>query len=303
VPELPEVEIIRQGLEARLPGRQVVGVEALAARVFLSPVEALVGRLPGQRCTGVTRRGKYLIVWFERDALLIHLGMTGQVTFWDHAADDAERFLRHPKTGLQVIRQHAADPHTHLVLRLDGGDAVHYRDPRKFGKIRFLPREDLAGCEPLAELGPEPLGPDFSLDRLGQWLWHTQRAVKVALLDQRVAAGVGNIYADEALFAARILPTRRARTLTRAELARLHAAIPAVLEKGIRFRGTSFRDYIDSDGVRGTNQEQLFVYGREGEPCRVCGTPIRRVVLGQRGTHYCPSCQRGRRQRTDGAGA
>jgi formamidopyrimidine-DNA glycosylase len=290
MPELPEVETIRRGLQARLPGREVAGVEGRPCRVFLSPLDELQARLPGQRVVGLERRGKYLLVTLERDALLVHLGMTGQLTFWDKDQPDAPGFIR-TQTGLQVTRQHAVDEHTHLVVSFSDGNRLHYRDFRKFGKIRCYRLDELERAEPLLELGPEPLGPDFDLVRFRGRIRKTSRAIKAVLLDQQVAAGVGNIYADEALFVAGLRPSWRASSLRPAEVRRLHEAIPEVLAKGVRFRGTSFRDYVDSDGTRGENQEQLWVYGRGGEPCRRCGTPIRKIVIAQRGTHYCPVCQ------------
>ena len=292
MPELPEVEIIRRGLAEKLPGRVVQSVSGQEVRVFLTPLPEIEARLPGQAIVSVERRGKFLILRLESEALVIHLGMTGQVTFWDRAADDSPGFLRHPKTGLQSIRQHTADQHTHLIVRFSDGNRLHYRDPRKFGKIRRYSAQGLEHAEPLAQLGPEPLGPQWSLTRLEGRLKKTRRVIKAALLDQGIAAGVGNIYADEALFRAGIRPTRVSARLSRREIERLWRAIPEVLESGIAFRGTSFRDYIDSDGAQGSNQEQLMVYGRAHEPCRHCGAPIRKIVLTQRGTHYCPRCQR-----------
>lgn len=291
MPELPEVETIRRGLQLKLPGRRIEQVEVRKDNVLLTPCDELERRLNGQVIGQVDRRGKYLLVHCERETLIVHLGMTGQFTYWDRNAPDARGFDRHPTTGLQRTRQHGVDKHTHLTFWLDGGDGVHYRDTRMFGNIRVLARDQVFDIDPLASLGPEPLGPDYTLEAFDAGLKGRKTPVKARLLDQRFVAGVGNIYADEALFRAGLRPGWRAGGLTRAERRRLFDAVPVVLEQGIHFGGTSMRDYIDSDGERGSNQEELWVYGREGEPCRVCGTPIRRIVVAQRSSHYCPTCQ------------
>jgi formamidopyrimidine-DNA glycosylase len=232
-----------------------------------------------------------LLLELDADCLVFHMGMTGQLTFWDKTRDDG-RFYRQPTTGLQRVRQHRPDRHTHLSLWFTDGNAVHFRDIRKFGSVRLVRRSQLAALDVLQRLGPEPLGPEFHFKPFRRALRRTRRAIKAVLLDQQVVAGLGNIYADEALFAAGLRPFWQANNLSHDETQRLFEAIPVVLEKGIHFGGTSLRDYIDSDGARGSNQEELLVYGRGGEPCRVCGTPIQRIVLAQRSTHYCPSCQR-----------
>lgn len=304
MPELPEVEVIRRGLAERVPGRTIERVEVRKANVLELPEDELQRRLEGRRIEAVRRRGKFLILPVGADALIVHLGMTGQLTFWDRAAPDSPGFIVQDTTGLQRARQHAVDKHTHVTFWFSDGDALHYRDIRMFGLIQVWPVARLHEMKGLGELGPEPLEDAFTLEHLSAGLKGRKRAIKAQLLDQHFVAGVGNIYADEALFRAGIGPERLAGRLTRAERERLFEAIPAVLRQGIEFGGTSMRDYIDSDGQRGSNQEALRVYGREGEPCYTCGTPIRRVIVAQRSSHYCPRCQRrGRGRGRAGAAA
>jgi formamidopyrimidine-DNA glycosylase len=274
VPELPEVETIRLALEPHLVGRLLEQVDIRDPRL-VRPFEptSVAAELEGERVSAVDRRGKYLIVRFESGrALLIHLRMTGS--------------LRHAGPGsLQE------DPHRRAVVRLDDGSDVAYRDVRRFGTWHLLEPDEV---EPyLAQrLGVEPLERTFTARRLGERLAGRRAPVKAALLDQRTVAGLGNIYVDEALWRARIHPLRRAATIEPEELSRLTRAIKEALKAGIARQGASLRDYSTPDGRRGRMQERFRVYGREGEPCSRCGTPIDKIRAGGRGTWYCPSCQR-----------
>jgi formamidopyrimidine-DNA glycosylase len=220
----------------------------------------------------VERRGKYLIVRFESDrVLLIHLRMTGS--------------LRHSgKRGL------AEDPHRRAVVRLDDGSDVAYRDVRRFGTWLLLEPGEL---EPYlaARVGDEPLDALFTVARLGERLEKRRAPIKAALLDQRTLAGMGNIYVDEALWRARIHPLRPAESLDRNELRRLHKGVRAALEMGIARQGSTLRDYALPDGGSGSMQDEFKVYGRGGEPCDRCGTPIAKSRVGGRGTWFCPTCQ------------
>jgi formamidopyrimidine-DNA glycosylase len=275
MPELPEVETVRRGLEPRLAGRTIEAADIRDGRLTapLDPLEVGL-ELGGERFAGVGRRGKYLL--FELDSgrtLVVHLRMTG----WFH----------HRPAG-------AADPmpeHVRATFALDDGSQLVYRDQRRFGTMRLIEPGDLEEHLRL-RAGPEPLSPDWTPQRLRRDLAGRRAPVKALLLHQGIVAGVGNIYADEALWDARIHPLRPGGALSAAQVKRLHAAVVGALERGIDSRGASIRDYRDVDGERGGMQERFAVYSRTGEPCPRCGTPIRKIRVAQRGTHYCPRCTR-----------
>jgi formamidopyrimidine-DNA glycosylase len=273
MPELPEVETIRLALEPRIVGRRFDEVEIMDPRL-VRPFEpqAVAAELEGERVASLERRGKYLVVRFESGrALLIHLRMTGS--------------LRHAVRGLPGL-----DPHRRAVVRLDDGSDVAYRDVRRFGTWHLLQPDDV---EPYLgdRLGVEPLGRAFTSRWLGARLAGRRAPVKAALLDQRAVAGLGNIYVDEALWRARIHPRRPAVELDPEEVRRLTRGIREALRAGVARQGASLRDYSTPDGSRGRMQEEFRVYGREGEPCSRCGTPVDKIRVAGRGTWYCPSCQ------------
>jgi formamidopyrimidine-DNA glycosylase len=273
MPELPEVETVRTVLEPKLIGRRFESVEILDSRLT-RPVEPaeVAAELTGERVAALDRRGKYLIVRFESGlVLLIHLRMTGNLT--------------HSRNG-------AADGASHVraVVRLDDGSDVIYRDVRRFGTWLVL-REDEVDAYLAARLGLEPLGPLFSARDLGERLVGRRAPVKAALLDQRTLAGIGNIYADEALWRARIDPRRPAGELAESEVRALHRGIRRALEAGIARRGATLRDYRTPDGAPGRMQHEFKVYGRAGEPCPRCRSPIEKTRLGGRGTWFCAGCQ------------
>jgi formamidopyrimidine-DNA glycosylase len=273
MPELPEVETIRINLEPHLIGRRLDRVEINDSRL-VRPFEpmAVAAELEGERVHALERRGKYLIVRFESGrALLIHLRMTGS--------------LQHAQPGSL-----ADDPHRRAVVRLDDGSDVAYRDVRRFGTWLLLEPEDV---EPYisSKLGREPLERSFTARRLGERLADRRAPIKAALLDQRTVAGLGNIYVDEALWRARLHPLRQAGSITTEELGPLTKAIRDSLRAGLARQGASLRDYSKPDGSRGRMQDEFRVYGREGEPCSRCGTPIDKIRAGGRGTWYCPGCQ------------
>lgn len=292
MPELPEVETVRASLLPYLPGRVIERVQVHHPKVLVYPgTEEFIERLTGLRFEGLERTGKQLIFRLPPEVLLVHLGMTGQLTFRDPGRPD-EPFSRHPVTGLQRTGQHAVDPHTHISLGFADGCAVHYRDVRKFGKWRLLRADDPRLPLELGRLGPDPLTQDWQEERFVQAVKRTQRPVKAALLDQSLVAGVGNIYADEALFLAGIRPEVRGARLSATRIRKLFRAIPEVLQKGLRNGGTSFSDYVNADGERGSNQEQLFAYGRYDQACLVCGSVMRRTTVAQRTSTWCPRCQK-----------
>jgi formamidopyrimidine-DNA glycosylase len=274
MPELPEVETIRARLAPRLEGRTLEHVEIADPRLTRpEPPEAIAAALEGERIARVSRRGKYLVFEFESGRhLLVHLRMTGNV--------------EHPARGGL-----AADPYRRAVVRLDDGTDVAYRDVRRFGTWDLLEPGELEDYFAVRRLGREPLARSFTTRALTQALEGRRAPIKAALLDQRAAAGVGNIYADEALWRARIHPLRPAGSLTPDEIARLRKSIRAALEMGISRQGATLRDYRDPEGRRGRMQDEFKVYGREGEPCSRCGTPIEKTRAGGRGTWFCPHCQ------------
>ena len=274
MPELPEVETIRARLAPRLEGRSLEHVEIVDPRLTRpEPPEAIAAELEGERITAVGRRGKYLVFAFESGRhLLVHLRMTGN--------------LQHPAQGGL-----AADPYRRAVVRLDDGSDVAYRDVRRFGTWALLEPGELDDYFAARRLGGEPLERGFTTRTLTRALQGRRAPIKAALLDQRAAAGVGNIYADEALWRARIHPLRPAGSLDGDEIARLRKAIRAALEMGIARQGATLRDYRDPEGRRGRMQDEFKVYGRAGEPCPRCGTPIEKTRAGGRGTWYCPQCQ------------
>jgi len=272
MPELPEVETVRAQLEPVLTGRRFERVEIRDPRLVrpYEPAE-VAAELEGERVAAVERRGKYLIVRFESDrVLLIHLRMTGS--------------LRHSRNGLDE------DSHRRAVVKLDDGSDIAYRDVRRFGTWLVLQPGELAPYL-ATRVGDEPLDALFTAARLGERLAKRRAPIKAALLDQRTLAGMGNIYVDEALWRARINPLRPAESLDRKELQRLHKAIRAALDAGIARQGSTLRDYALPDGGSGSMQDEFKVYGRGGEPCDRCGTPIAKTRLGGRGTWFCPACQ------------
>ena len=290
MPELPEVETVRRSLEPHLPGRPIQEVVIRDALVIKYPEPSGYERLKGQKFTRLERIGKLLILHLERDTLLVHLGMTGQLTFRDPDRQDTP-FQRHNHTGLQRTLQHPVDKHTHVSIEFGDGTALHYRDIRKFGKWRLYPRHMVGKSPEVRRLGPDPLTEAFTPDYFRARLKATRRPIKAALLDQGLVAGVGNIYADEALFRAGIRPRRGAYRLSGRAVDNLHEAVRAVLEAGIENGGTTLRDFVDGSGEAGYNQESLLVYGRYGQACPGCGQPLRRAVVAQRTTTWCPQCQ------------
>lgn len=270
MPELPEVETTRLGLLPRLQGRTLKQLVVRNPRLRWPVPDDLELQLAGLTLKGLTRRGKYLLFDFGPATQIVHLGMSGSLRF---AAPDEPAAL-----------------HDHLDWRFDDGTVLRLRDPRRFGAV--LLTDDVAQHPLLAHLGPEPLTPAFDAAYLHAQCQRRGTAIKQVIMDARVVVGVGNIYASESLFHAGIRPATAARRLSRPACARLTAAIKQVLAAAIAAGGSSLRDYVHSSGELGYFQLQTRVYGRQGLPCKACGTPVRRIVLGQRATFYCPVCQR-----------
>jgi formamidopyrimidine-DNA glycosylase len=270
MPELPEVETTRRGIAPHLVGQRVREVVVRTRKLRWPVPPSLVEGLRGQRIAAVGRRAKYLLIEAETGTAIVHLGMSG---------------------SLRVLPRDAPlRPHDHLDLVLDSRRVLRFNDPRRFGCWLWQP----AGQQhrALANLGPEPFEEAFG----GDWLWRASRGrrapVKAFLMDQRIVVGVGNIYAAEALFHAGIDPRRAAGRIARERYARLADAVRRVLAHAIQRGGTTLRDFLAPDGAPGYFEQELFVYGRAGQPCKACGTRLRAAVIGQRASVWCPSCQR-----------
>lgn len=274
MPELPEAETITREVAGDLMGRRIRAVRVRHDDILMNrPDEEVFGRdVIGRTVTGVERRAKYPLVWLDGELVLqVQLRMTGRL----------------------LVRQGRPDPdrfsHVEVELDLDDGSTLYYDDQRRLGGFNLLGRSEWAERE--ADLGPEPVDPEFGADRLTEILRGRRAAVKNLLMDQRRVAGVGNIYASEALYRAGVDPRREAGDLGREEVGRLSDSLREVLEAAIRHFGTSFRDYVGADGRPGDFQHHIRVYGREGEACPGCGAEIRRITQSGRGTFLCPVCQ------------
>ena len=272
MPELPEVETVVRTLRPRLVGKTVANVDLLRPDIVRSVEKDLATRLRSRTVTDITRRGKKILIHLDDGAVCVHLGMTGRLTIDPHDAPPP--------------------PHTHMIWRLQDAtgkpltDQLRFRDPRRFGGVWWL--TTCADAE--QNLGPEPLL--IRPAQLAQKLARTRRPIKPALLDQRLLAGLGNIYVDEALHEAKIHPLSLTCDLRPEQVAALTRAIKLILRRAIRHRGSTLRDYVDADGQKGGFQSLHRVYDRAGHPCPRCKTPIERIVLGGRSTHFCPRCQR-----------
>ena len=269
MPELPEVETTRAGLAPHLVGRRVTGVTLRRKDLRWAIPPAIAKELPGERILAVRRRAKYLLVDTEPGSARLHLGMTGVLRVLPAA------------TPVQA--------HDHVDVALDSGRVLRFTDPRRFGCLLWQP----AGTthDLLRDLGPEPLSDDFGGDYLFERARGRDAAIKTFLMDQRIVVGVGNIYAAEALFRAGISPNRAAGRVSRDRYARLARAVRDVLAYAITRGGTTLRDFLSPDSEPGYFETELLVYGREGEPCTVCGRPLRGAVLGGRATVWCGRCQ------------
>ena len=274
MPELPEVETVARDLRAALVGRRIDELRLSRDDVLRTPpAEVFTQVVAGQSVTSVDRRGKFILVGMDGgDDFMVHLGMTGHLLVCDGDAPEA--------------------PHTHLRARLDDGRELRFDDTRRFGRLAYGTRARLEEAHALPPLGVEPLSDEFTPAELWRLLHRSTRTVKAALLDQTRVAGLGNIYIDEACFAAGVRPTRRCNRLTRAQMAALHDAIQTTLRRAIVNRGSSVDDYRDVWNARGKHQDVLQVYGRGGLPCFRCGTRLKRTVIGGRTTVYCPRDQR-----------
>ncbi len=268
MPELPEVETVVRAIRPKIQQRTITNyANDWPRRVTTHDPAALRDQIVGQRVENVVRRAKFIIVELTHDYLILHLRMSGHLSV--------------------VSAETPPDPYVHDVFTLDNGDELRFRDVRKFGTVGLY--STLEALE--AKLGPEPLEDSFTADVLQERIGKRKTKLKPLLLDQSFVAGIGNIYADEALFAAGIDPRRTADTLTREDIRKLHAAIRHVLQLGIEREGASIDTYVKPDGEKGDMQNAVLVFRRTGSPCYTCGTPIERIKLAQRSTHFCPNCQ------------
>jgi formamidopyrimidine-DNA glycosylase len=274
MPELPEVETVRRSLEMALPERSFVDIQVREPRLrFTVDEERLHELILKRKVTNLTRRAKYIIVHFTGDScLILHLGMTGQL--------------------LILSAAQPLDKHDHVIFTLDNGLQLRFRDPRRFGAIAAVEAANLQEHALLNHLGIEPLSDDFTSEYLFKRSRKSKKPVKNFIMDQQVLVGVGNIYASEALFLAGIYPMRAAGRISLTRWQRLHTTIQQVLQEALALGGTTIDDFRNSDGSSGYFQQKLRAYGRKGEPCVNCQTPIRTEVLAGRSTFYCPKCQK-----------
>ena len=283
MPELPEVETIKLGLQKELVNHAIMAVEVRVPKLFAGNPAVL----KGQKVLEIARRAKILIIKLTNSYLIIHLKMTGQLIFVPNIGEDWV-VGGHPDKAYTADLPHK---HTHIIFTFDNG-RLYFNDLRKFGWVKLLDEE--AELEPyLTDLGVEYTWPEYTLDYFTRKLARRKSiTIKQALLDQSLVAGVGNIYADESLFCARISPLRKVSSLTPKEIAKLYDCIPQVFTLSLEHGGTSSQHYRRHDGSKGKFLEIANVYKREGLPCKVCGTPIERVKISGRSSHYCPHCQK-----------
>ncbi|HVC01403.1 MAG TPA: bifunctional DNA-formamidopyrimidine glycosylase/DNA-(apurinic or apyrimidinic site) lyase [Steroidobacteraceae bacterium] len=271
MPELPEVETTRRGIEPALVGRRTLDLLVRKRQLRWPIAPGVEAAVRGQIVRGVDRRAKYLLLRFDTGTAIVHLGMSGSLRL--------------------LPAQTPPRPHDHWDLRLETGMCLRYHDPRRFGSLHFTAR-DPREHPLLARLAAEPLSAEFDADALFAATRGRKVAIKSLLMNSRIVVGVGNIYASEALFRAGVHPALPGARVTRAQARALTGAIKQVLAAAIRTGGTTLRDYVDASGAPGHFRRKLAVYERTGKPCRRCGSPIARRTLGQRATYWCPACQR-----------
>lgn len=273
MPELPEVETVRKGLAQLVVGKTIQQMEVLWPKIIESPeVPIFTAALKGQTIEAMDRRGKFLIFRLSDGDLISHLRMEGKYEYFQGEA--------------------AVTKHTHVIFHFTDGSQLQYRDVRKFGRMTLVGKNQGENYRGIQQLGPEPVLPDFDLKTFQVGLKKHHKAIKPLLLDQKLVTGLGNIYVDEALWTAKIHPEQPADTLRPKEVKLLHQAIIDVLANAVAAGGTTIRTYLNALGEAGKFQLSLHVYGQTGKPCSRCGTPIVKIKVAQRGTHFCPHCQK-----------
>lgn len=270
MPELPEVETVKRGLEQLVVGKTFANIEVKVPKMVTTGSQALQAVLPGQTIQNIDRRGKFLIFQCTQGAILSHLRMEGKY----------------------FIQPDNVDQHVHVIFHFTDGTSLYYRDVRKFGRFAYYPGKEVWQSSSVLKLGMEPFADSLDEARFYRELLRYRSAIKTVLLNQKVVAGLGNIYVDEVLFRAHIHPLTRANQLSKAEVHRLRCAIIDVIHQAIEAKGTTIRTYENAFGENGTYQQHLQVYGRENQSCVRCGHPIQKIKVNGRGTHFCPHCQR-----------
>lgn len=309
MPELPEVETIKRGLAEHVVGQKITGVKRKWAKTLQDggrhpAVPATPAQIKkhviGAKVTGLRRRGKVLIIDLDNGySLLFHLKMTGQIVF---ESDNSKTALRAKGEGLsqrfagghptKSLESKLPDRSTRIIFELNDGSKLFFNDQRKFGWIKLVSTREADKDKLLARLGPEPLEAAFDVSEFIAAVKRRKAPIKAVLLDQNTVAGVGNIYADEALHKAKIHPATRANEVSKAKLAKLHQAVVDVIEDSLKYGGTTFTNYVNHLGKKGDYLKHARVFRRQGEPCPVCGTTIEKIRVAGRGTHICPKCQR-----------
>lgn len=274
MPELPEVETIRQTLQQLIRNRTIEHVQVHWSNIIKAPddAEQFKHLLVGQTIRNIGRRGKFLLFELDDYTLVSHLRMEGKYSV--HSQDDPLK------------------KHTHIIFSFTNGEELRYNDVRKFGTMHLFHKGDERSNKPLNQLGPEPFDETFTFTYFYEKLQRTSRAIKVALLDQSIVSGLGNIYVDETLFHARVHPEKRANELTKKEVELIHQYATHVLDAAVKQGGTTIRSYVSTDGNIGLFQQELYVYGQEDEPCKTCGELIQKMKVSGRGTHICVKCQK-----------
>lgn len=274
MPELPEVETVRRGLEKLILGKKIASLDIRYPKMIKTDLDQFQKELPGQLVKSMGRRGKYLLFYLTDKVLISHLRMEGKYFYYPDQVPERK--------------------HAHVLIHFEDGGTLVYEDVRKFGTMELLRKDQLEPYFAARKLGPEPTEADFVLAPFAAALGRSKKPIKPYLLEQTLVVGIGNIYVDEALWRARIHPTRPAASLKPAEVKRLREQIIEVLQIGIEKRGSTIRTYRNALGEDGTMQDFLQVYGKTGQPCARCGSPIEKIKLGGRGTHLCPHCQKAR---------
>jgi len=291
MPELPEVETIRLGLQKYLVGHKIIDIQIRVAKLFIGNKNDVIGA----KIIGLRRIGKGLIIELDNDFVLaVHLKMTGQLVYSD---SKTKNLALSTKIGGEKL----PSKYSHIIFKLKNqksnlkdkeGDAyLYYNDLRQFGWIKIIRKDQLMKIPFFKEMGPEPFK-DLTLERFKEIVSRSNMAIKVLLMDQKKIGGIGNIYTNDALFDSQIAPMRKAKDLKPEEVKKLYSSILKVLQKGLEYGGSSDENFVNALGQEGNYQKHTVVYGREGEKCRVCGSEIQKIKLGGRGTYFCPSCQK-----------
>jgi len=280
MPELPEVETIRLGLQKYLVGHKIIDVQIKVPKIFVGKK----GDVVGAEITGLKRIGKGLIIELDNDFVLaIHLKMTGQLIYQD---GKTKNIALSAKTGGTTL----PSKYSHIIFILDNGAFLYYNDLRRFGWIKVVRKDQLMQVPFFKEMGPEPFK-DLTPEKFKEIVSKSNLVIKVLLMNQKKIGGIGNIYANDALFEAKIMPSRKAKSLSSQEIKKLYGSILKVLQKSLDYGGSSDENFVNALGQEGNYQNHTLIYGREGEKCRVCGGIIKKIKLGGRGTYFCAICQ------------